>query len=39
MPLIFAFIMKDLPSGLVLYMIISTTVGLAQQLIVYKTVD
>jgi YidC/Oxa1 family membrane protein insertase len=39
MPLIFAFIMKDLPSGLVLYMIVSTTVGIIQQMIVYKTVD
>jgi YidC/Oxa1 family membrane protein insertase len=39
MPLIFAFIMKDLPSGLVLYMIVSTTVGILQQMIVYKTVD
>lgn len=39
MPLIFGFIMKDLPSGLVLYIFISTLFGMAQQMFVYKTVD
>ncbi|MBH47010.1 MAG: hypothetical protein CME71_02440 [Halobacteriovorax sp.] len=39
MPIIFGFIMKDLPSGLVLYIFISTLFGMAQQMFVYKTVD
>lgn len=39
MPLIFGFIMKDLPAGLVLYIFISTLFGMAQQMFVYKTVD
>ena len=39
MPLIFVFIMKDLPSGLVLYIFISTLFGMVQQVFVYKTVD
>lgn len=39
MPLIFGFIMKDLPSGLVLYIFISTLFGMVQQVFVYKTVD
>ncbi len=39
MPLIFGFIMKDLPSGLVLYICVSTIFGIIQQLFVYKTVD
>ncbi len=39
MPLIFGFIMKDLPSGLVLYIFVSTLFGMAQQMFVYKTVD
>ncbi|MDD0854732.1 membrane protein insertase YidC [Halobacteriovorax sp. GB3] len=39
MPLIFCFIMKDLPAGLNLYIFISTIFGIAQQLFVYKTVD
>lgn len=36
MPLVFSFFMKDLPSGLNLYMFISTFFGIAQQLFVYK---
>jgi len=36
MPLIFGFIMKDLSSGLVLYIFVSTMYGIAQQLFVYK---
>ncbi len=36
MPLIFGFIMKDLPSGLTLYIFISTLLGMLQQLFVYK---
>lgn len=39
MPLIFGFIMKDLPSGLVLYICVSTIFGIIQQLFVYKTTD
>jgi len=39
MPLIFGFIMKDLPSGLVLYIFVSTLFGIIQQLIVYKATD
>lgn len=39
MPVIFAFIMKDLPSGLVLYILVSTTVGIFQQMLVYKMAD
>lgn len=39
MPLIFGFIMKDLPAGLVLYIFISTLFGMVQQMFVYKTVD
>ena len=38
MPLIFTFIMKDLPAGLNLYIFISTLFGIAQQLLVYKVV-
>lgn len=37
MPLIFGFIMKDLPSGLVLYIFVSTLVGILQQLWVYRS--
>ncbi len=37
MPLIFGFIMKDLPSGLVLYIFVSTLFGILQQLWVYRT--
>ena len=39
MPVIFAFIMKSLPAGLVLYIFVSTTVGILQQTIVYKMAD
>ena len=39
MPLIFAFIMKDLPSGLNLYILVSTLFGIIQQFIVYKAID
>ena len=39
MPIIFAFIMKSLPAGLVLYIFVSTVVGLLQQMIVYKMAD
>jgi YidC/Oxa1 family membrane protein insertase len=37
MPIVFGFIMKDLPSGLVLYMFVSTLFGMSQQLMVNKT--
>lgn len=36
MPLIFGFIMKDLPSGLSLYIFVSTVFGILQQLIVFN---
>ena len=36
MPIIFAFIMKDFPAGLTLYIVVSTFFGIAQQLYVYK---
>ncbi len=36
MPLVFGFIMKDLPSGLCLYIFISTLFGFGQQMLVYK---
>jgi YidC/Oxa1 family membrane protein insertase len=39
MPVVFGFIMKDLPSGLVLYIFVSTLFGILQQMFVYKTVD
>lgn len=39
MPLIFGFIMKDLPAGLVLYILVSTVVGILQQMLVYKMAD
>lgn len=39
MPIIFAFIMKSLPAGLVLYILVSTTVGIFQQMLVYKMAD
>ena len=39
MPLVFCFIMKDLPAGLNLYFCVSNVLGIAQQLFVYKTVD
>lgn len=37
MPLIFGFIMKDLPSGLSLYIFVSTLFGILQQLLVFST--
>lgn len=39
MPVVFAFIMKSLPAGLVLYIFVSTVVGVLQQTIVYKMAD
>jgi YidC/Oxa1 family membrane protein insertase len=36
MPLIFGFIMKDLPSGLSLYIFVSTLFGILQQLMVFN---
>lgn len=39
MPVIFTFIMKDLPSGLNLYMTFSILLGIGQQLLVYKLSD
>jgi YidC/Oxa1 family membrane protein insertase len=39
MPLIFGFIMKDLPAGLNLYIAVSTLFGIGQQLLVYKMTD
>lgn len=36
MPLIFGFIMKDLPSGLSLYIFVSTLFGILQQVIVFN---
>ena len=38
MPLIFAIFMKDFPAGLTLYIVVSTIMGMAQQLYVYKRV-
>ena len=39
MPLVFGFIMKDLPAGLNLYMLVSTVYGVSQQLLVSKMSD
>jgi YidC/Oxa1 family membrane protein insertase len=39
MPLIFGFIMKSLPAGLVLYILVSTVVGILQQYLVYRSID
>jgi YidC/Oxa1 family membrane protein insertase len=39
MPIIFGFIMKDLPSGLTLYIFVSTIFGIAQQMVVYRTTE
>ena len=36
MPLIFGFIMKDLPSGLSLYIFVSTLLGILQQVFVFN---
>lgn len=37
MPLVFGFIMKDLPSGLSLYIFISTVLGILQQVFVFNS--
>ena len=37
MPLLFGFIMKDLPSGLSLYIFVSTLLGILQQVFVFNT--
>ena len=37
MPLVFGFIMKDLPSGLSLYIFVSTVLGILQQVLVFNT--
>src|SRR5690606_4276194 len=37
MPLVFGFIMKDLPSGLSLYIFVSTIFGILQQLVVFNS--
>ncbi|MFG1493910.1 membrane protein insertase YidC [Halobacteriovorax sp. ZH4_bin.1] len=39
MPIVFIFIMKDLPAGLNLYFTVSNILGIAQQLYVYKTAE
>ena len=39
MPLFIGVIMKDLAAGLVLYMVVSTIVGMLQQMLVYKMTD
>jgi YidC/Oxa1 family membrane protein insertase len=39
MPIIFGFIMKSLPAGLVLYIFVSTVVGILQQYLVFRSVD
>ncbi len=39
MPLVFCFMMKDLPAGLNLYIFVSTVFHIAQQLFVYKSAD
>lgn len=39
MPIIFGFIMKNLPAGLVLYIFVSTMIGIIQQYLVYKAID
>ncbi len=36
MPLVFGFIMKDMPSGLSLYIFVSTLMGILQQLLVFN---
>ena len=38
MPIMFTFFMVNLPSGLTLYILVSTVVGMLQQLFVYKRV-
>jgi YidC/Oxa1 family membrane protein insertase len=37
MPLVFGFIMKDLPSGLSLYIFVSTVFGILQQMVVFNS--
>ena len=39
LPFFFGLIMKDLPAGLVLYIVVSTLFGIVQQLFVYKITD
>ena len=39
MPLIFGFIMKDLPSGLSLYILVSTVLGILQQVFVFNAMN
>ena len=39
MPIVFGFIMKSLPAGLVLYIFVSTVIGIIQQMIVYRSAD
>jgi YidC/Oxa1 family membrane protein insertase len=39
MPVIFGFFMISLPSGLVLYMFVSTLFGIGQQMLVYRMID
>ena len=39
MPIVFTFIMKDLPAGLNLYIFVSTLFGIIQQLLVYRAID
>ena len=39
MPIVFAFFMKDLPSGLNVYFLVSMTAGIFQQLYVYKKLE
>lgn len=39
MPIIFAFIMKEFPAGLNLYIFVSTLMGIIQQLFVYRMLD
>lgn len=39
MPLIFGFMMMSLPAGLTLYILVSTVMGMLQQLFVYKRVS
>ena len=39
MPILFAFFMKDLPSGLNLYIFVSTLMGMGQQFLVNKIAD
>ena len=39
MPLVFCFMMKDLPAGLNLYFFVSNLVGIGQQVLVYRMVE